>query len=163
MPASSIPAYLDALVAAARTALPAVDVHDGPITTNLENAALIIGSDTESGVTANDRRGIGALGLPRRRDESYDVPCQASVWSGDTDDASMSVQRAACFAIVDALDVLLSTDPSLGDVVVDSFISQVDAYQVIGDANADEDDETIGRTAAALFTISVINQIIPGA
>lgn len=98
MAASTIPAYLDALVAAAQAALASVRVvvsYGVPVSRDSGPWLVIGASDLASGgeaVTASQNPATFS-GTTRTRDEFYDVNCIVSTWNGDGS-ASLAVHDA---------------------------------------------------------------------
>lgn len=104
---STIPAVLDAIIAAWSTApaLTGVAIVDGQPVTGLEDDAIIVGyTEEETGVDsalADDLAG---------RMETYDVTCVVSVWHGDT---AMAPMRTRAFEVLSAAADALATDPGV--------------------------------------------------
>lgn len=115
MTASAIPALIDALLTLCREALTEVTVHDGwPWQADTADA-LYIGCDDpwargrshDGGDSDQEWASLGA----RDRDEEATVTCAAVAWDGSGD---IATARAAAYAMVDAVQALLDTDPRLG-------------------------------------------------
>lgn len=117
---SSIPAALDAIVAAAKGSAELRDaiVVDGPPTSDFELPvrALIVGGseDPDDPVAATGSR--DEHGLQPQDAEQFDVHCDAVAWDGGPD-ATLSSTRRAAFALVDGLSAVLSRNPTLDGVV----------------------------------------------
>lgn len=126
---STIPAALDALVAAAERAWPDVQVLDGGPTTDVRDDVIAIGysgSPTEADV----RSTLAREQLDMQPDlESYDVVCMASAWRGDArrdgkPDSRTTRRRA--FELLAGIRRELARDPRLGGVVMMSRLSTLD-------------------------------------
>ncbi len=117
MATSTLYPLLDALVAAARTALPSVTVYDGPGVSDDPGDYLMIGVDDPDQpnpvLAATSTQTPATLGTARSRDEEGDITCAALSWNGDAD---QSAARAGCKAITDAVENLIRTVtfPALG-------------------------------------------------
>lgn len=137
---STIPACLDALVQAARSALAGVQVIDGQPAETLEPDVLMIGftgQPSEAAVTSTLTREVYARSPDR---EQYDIACLASSWRGDTDP---KVVRDRAFELVDAVTGVLADDQTLGGVVLRARLS---AGSVIPEQTTDGATCTIGFT-----------------
>ncbi|MGW0805268.1 hypothetical protein [Nonomuraea sp. NPDC002799] len=122
---STVPACLEALVAAATRALPGVQVVDGQPNRDLDDNLVMIaftGEPGEQAVTSN-RAQQQASTAPDR--ESYDVTCLAAAWGGHEDDP-VPVRNTA-YGFVNAIATELAADTTLGGVVGRSRIS-TDAF-----------------------------------
>ena len=117
MATSIIPALIDALVAAARTALPDRLVHDAFGMTSDPGDFLMVGVDDPSGPTpatsADWAQSWAGLGN-HARDESGMITCAAYSWNGDGGDAGQKAARDAAFATMAAVETFLRADPTLG-------------------------------------------------
>ena len=105
MATSVIPSVIDALVTAARAALPSVQVHDGYGVTDDPGDFLMVGvTDPDSGDDANSAvsQQSWANATGGARDENGDVTCVALSWNGD---GSQKVARDAAFAIAAAVQL----------------------------------------------------------
>lgn len=114
MSTSVIPTLIDALVTAARTALPSAQVYDGYGVTDDPGDFLMVGVEDGSASgpagSAESRQSWPHVGH-QVRDEEGDVHCFAVSWNGDGD---QKAARDAAFAITAAVENLLRADPSLG-------------------------------------------------
>ena len=110
---STIGPVLDALVALARTALPDVQVFDGPPTELIRGDLIMIGwgGPDQPGVTSTRARQQYATAPDA---ESYDVACLLCSWIGDPD---LKQARDGAVALLDALGAALAADPRLGGLV----------------------------------------------
>jgi hypothetical protein len=143
--ASTIPTAMDALVAAARRALPDVQVWDGEPTGDLDGDLVCIGFAGEQGDDT-------AVESTRTRDqmavepdhEQYVITSVAYSWLGDQEDARAVRDRV--YAMVDAIAADLAADPTMGGVVGRARIAT--------DALAQAQTEK-GATAAVRFTVTV--------
>jgi hypothetical protein len=114
MATSVIPALLDALIAAARTALPNLIVNDGFAVTNDPGDFLMIGvddPDRPDAALAVTSQQDWAHANYTTRDEEGDITCAALSWTGDT---NQKISRDAVFATTTAVENLLRANPSLG-------------------------------------------------
>lgn len=127
---STIPAALDALVAAAVRAWPDVQVLDGGPTTQINADVISIGY---SG-TPNEpdvRNTLTQEQLDMQPDlERYDVMGVATSWRGDAYDADgkpdARTTRLRAFELLDGLRAELARDPRLGGTVMRARMSTVD-------------------------------------
>lgn len=121
---STVPACLDALVAAAKRALPGVQVVDGQPYDDIDDNLVMIaftGDPGDQAVTVNRSQAVTTA--PDR--ESYDVTCLAAAWGGhETDPVPV---RNTAYSFVNAIAAELAADTTLGGVVGRSRIS-TDAF-----------------------------------
>jgi hypothetical protein len=110
---STIGPVLDALVALARTALPQVQVFDGPPTEEMRGELVMIGwgGPDQPGVTSTRSRQQYATAPDT---ESYDVACLLCCWLGESD---LKAARDGVMALLDALGAALAANPRLGGLV----------------------------------------------
>jgi hypothetical protein len=110
---STIGPVLDALVALARTALPEVQVFDGPPTELMAGELIMVGwgGPDQPGVTSTRSRQQYATSPDT---ESYDVACLVCCWLGDPD---LKAARDGALALLDALGAALAANPRLGGLV----------------------------------------------
>lgn len=140
MAVSVIPALIDALVVAARAALPSVRVFDGVGVTDDPGDFLMVGvddPDTEGhAFAAESQQEFGPMGTTRPRDERGQVTCAAFSWNGSSDPKAA---RDAAYASVEALASACRTNPSLGvaGVLWTSFGPDARLTQSQGDFGAD--------------------------
>jgi hypothetical protein len=115
MATSVVPALIDALVAAATTALPDVLVFDGIGVTDDPGDFLMVGvedPDIEGAAfSADTKQDWAAVGTGAPRDEQGDITCVALSWNGDGDPKAA---RDDAYAIAAALEDLLRDTPALG-------------------------------------------------
>lgn len=139
---STIPAVLDALVAAARRVLPGVQVVDGqPLAA--EQEIVCVGFTGEPGETSVENiRTREQVTLDPDR-ESYEITCLAAVLRGETDAAAV---RARVYEMVSALASELATDPTLGGVCGRTQLTTEDLAQ---------EQTKQGAQAIVRFVISV--------
>lgn len=129
---STIPAAIDALVVAAKAAMPDVQVVDGQPVEDLADEVVVVGWQME-------RLSVSATYL--RQDagtsdrETYEISGLVSVVSGDT--ATKPVRDRA-FALYDLLVAELRRDQSLGGVCMRArpFVVAYDQVQTEGDEAA---------------------------
>jgi hypothetical protein len=135
-----VPDAIDALIAMARTALPAVEVMDGPEAEWPENEYVAIGllpNALEIPATHN------TAGLDSYR-ESAEVIGMVRAWSGDVD---MRPIRVRAYEIFTALRVALQGDTRLGGAV--------DRCELVGHVYAPGASER-GRWVDLLITWQVV-------
>lgn len=139
MATSVVPAAIDALVAAARIALPDVLVHDGIGQTDDPGDFLMIGvedPDIEGAAfSADTKQDWAAVGTGAPRDEQGDITCVALSWNGDGDPKAA---RDGAYAIAAAVEDLLRNTPALGvpQLLWTSFGSSSQLSQAQGDGGA---------------------------
>jgi hypothetical protein len=111
---SAVPAVIDALLAAATTALVDVAVYDGTGISDDPGDFLMVGvedPDSDTFATSVDAQQSWPHIGHRVRDESGDITCSALSWNGDGD---QKAARDAVYAITAQLEELLRDDPTLG-------------------------------------------------
>ncbi|MGH3094569.1 MAG: hypothetical protein ACRDMV_01045 [Streptosporangiales bacterium] len=119
MTETTIQGCLDALVAAFRTALPDSDVIDGPILQPPSTSdVLTVGYDEDEDTRSVQTERIIA-GLNSEQ-ESYDIACVASSWSGGTDVKPVRDSAAGMYSTVVQT---LNTDPSVNGAVTRARVS----------------------------------------
>jgi hypothetical protein len=119
---STIPACLDALVAAATRALPNVMVVDGqPAIGQDADDIVLIGFTGEPGDTAVESTRSQQQGTTDPDRESYDITCLASSWAGSEDDPKVVRDRA--YELVNGIAAELAAAPTLGGAVGRTRIS----------------------------------------
>lgn len=144
MTVSTIPAVVDALVAAARAALPGVQVLDGGPVTDLQPDVVCVGHTGEPGEASIDARQTDSDYGGATSRETYQITCLASSWRGDTTAAKTVRDRA--FEMVAALAAGLDADQTLGGVA-----ARVDiATHLVG---ADQTDK--GPVCTVRFAVTV--------
>lgn len=112
---STVPACLDALVAAGKRALPDVQVVDGQPVEDIAGDLVCIGyaGDAEESVVESTRTREQVSIDPDK--EEYEVTCAAWSWKGQESDPK--AVRDGVYALVNALAADLAEDPTLGGVV----------------------------------------------
>lgn len=120
---STIPACLDALVAAARRAIPDPDVQvtDGQPVEDISDDIVCIGFTGDPNDTAVQSTRTQQQGSPAPDRESYDITCLACSWQGQ--DHDVKPVRDRVYEFVNLLAAELATDPTLGRTVGRSRIS----------------------------------------
>lgn len=114
---TTVPAALLGLHAAATVATstlpePAVRVDDGPwLNRPEEQDVVVIGWTPDEGTAVESTDAIAGLASSQ---ETYDVVCLASSWSGDT---NLATRRARADSLVEAIRAELKTDRTLGGAV----------------------------------------------
>lgn len=117
MAVSALPALIDALVAAATSALPAVVVCDGLPVAGDPGDYLLVGVDDPDtstfAVAADTAQTPATLGTARSRDEEGDLFCVAESWNGAAD---AKAARDAAYATAEAVALLVRqrTTPPFG-------------------------------------------------
>ena len=114
MPAliTTVPLVLTALVQLAETALPGVQVYDGPNDEdNLPDEYCAIGYSRDEEDSSVD--GGASDDGNNSASESYSVHCIISVASGDTGPGSVAARRARCATLFGQLVTALRADPAL--------------------------------------------------
>ncbi|WP_327047289.1 hypothetical protein OG320_05190 [Microbispora sp. NBC_01189] len=120
---STVPAVLDAIVAAARRALQDAEVVDGQPVKGQEDAADIVcigftGEPGEAAVQSTRTREQMATDPDR---ESYTITCLASSWRGhETDPKAV---RDAAYALIDGVVGALATDQVLAELVMRAMLT----------------------------------------
>ena len=144
MATSTIPATLDALVAAlrARPALVDTVVHDGTPITEEGTQYVAVGWSDEDTSSVSGRQEPATLGNLRRA-ETYDINCQACAWDGSTE---MKVARDRAFAIFAEVEDALRADGTIGGNVIFADIGSYTVRQV---------QTTGGALVTIDFTIAV--------
>lgn len=98
---STVPAVLDALVAAVAAALPGVQVIDGPPGVELAADTVMIGFTGVPGAAAVTEARTRQQYASSPDTESYDVACLVSSWPGG--DTSTKDARDRAYALVDGM------------------------------------------------------------
>lgn len=118
MATSAVPFVIDALVAAATTALPNLGVYDGFGLSDTPGDFLMVGvedpDNADTAESANAQQSWAHVG-GTARDEEGDVTCCALSWNGDGD---QNAARTAAYATLAALEDLLRADKTLGVATV---------------------------------------------
>lgn len=141
MATSVIPALIDALVAAARTALPNTRVSDGIGATDDPGDFLMIGvedPDIEGAAfSADAKQDWASVGTGAPRDEQGEITCVAVSWNGNGPEGAKAARDAA-YAIAAAVEDLLRATPSLGvdGLLWTGFGSSSQLSQAQGDGGA---------------------------
>jgi hypothetical protein len=120
MATTAFPNLVDAIVTALRSAasLTGVTIYDGiEIDSSDPTNWISIGHDgTEDGevIAATVRNEYKALGA-KSMFENGSINCTLVSWTGDT---NLSTCRIGAYALLDAVDTVIRTDPSFGGVVL---------------------------------------------
>lgn len=143
MPASTMPAAIDGLVAAvrAREALSGVQIIDGYPRTDTEQTFICIGwggADEDPSVEATDTDG----GLEANR-EDYSILGLVYTWSGDQEFKPL---RDRAFGMLDEIAAAIQADVTLGGAVMRARLSAT----VLAQAPIQT-----GSAAAVRFTVTV--------
>jgi hypothetical protein len=118
---STVPACLDALLAAARRALPGVQVLDGQPAEDIEDDVILIGFTGEPGEQAVTSTRAVQQGSRAPDRESYDITSLAASWGGHETDPKAVRDRA--YGFVNAIAAEIAQDQTLGRVVMTARIS----------------------------------------
>lgn len=111
----------DALVAAGKTALPTVQVLDGPpLDQPLEPELFIVGHSDGTAPAVLITSDLHRDAAQRRREEG-DIVCVLSSWNGDAD---MKAARARCLDMYNGLDLWLRANPGIGGTVDGAWIGE---------------------------------------
>jgi hypothetical protein len=139
---STVPAALDALVATFTTALPGLQVTDGP-DYDPRNAFLAVGwhSNDEPAVTL--AQSIADAGRSRDR-EDYDVSCLLSWHVGN---AGVSSARTELFQAFETVCSAVAADGTLGGSVHRARMSEHAYFPLIDEG---------GVTVSIRFTVNVV-------
>lgn len=146
MSVTAAPELITNLVAALKAApsLSNCVIYDGPeISSEYPNNWIAVGHDgTDDGevIMHSARNEYGPLGA-KKMYEDGSINCALTAWTGDTDTPSA---RAAGFALLNAVDTVIRTDPSFGGVVLYSGLETHQASYVQSNA---------GLGLSILFTI----------
>lgn len=141
---STVPAVLDVIVAAVRSALPGVDVWDGQPVKGTEDDVICIGFTSRPGEAAVESTITREQMATDPSRESYDITCLASSWKGEQDDPV--VVRDGAYALVDAVVGALARDATLDALVMRAMLST--------QAFAPE-QTTRGAVATVMFVIHI--------
>lgn len=137
MATSVIPAFIDAVLTAARAGLPGVDVFDGFGVSDDPGDYLMVGvDDPERQDAAFSADSVQSWAHANRtaRDEVGAVTCAATSWNGDGD---QKAARDAAFATTGAVETFLRVDPTMGDTVLwCEYGSSTQLTQAQGEAGA---------------------------
>lgn len=113
---TAVPAAIDAVIAAVQTALPGVQVFDGPPTDDEQNERVFVGWSRNNAATyVSDALTSFQNGVTER----FTIPCTAVSWSGDID---MKARRDRAFAMVAAVSAALPGSSGLAAVNADAQI-----------------------------------------
>lgn len=139
---TSVPAALSALVAIAEQALPGVLVGDGPWLQRPSDPD-IVAIGLEDPDTARAVQFTEAFAGLDSTQESYDVMCLASSWTGDTD---MAARRARTDEMLEILRAALRADPTMGGVVMRARLATL---------SLDQFQASNGCEVISLFTVHI--------
>jgi hypothetical protein len=142
---STVPAALEALIAATQAALPDVQVHDGQPVGDLADDLVVIGWSAERPSVSVDLSRESA-GVDDR--EAYDIACLLSSFSGETVTKPV---RDRVFALYDTLVAELRRDQSLGETVMRARPRVVDFDQVQIDGG---EESASGASATITFVVT---------
>jgi hypothetical protein len=144
MAISTVPAVLNALVAATSAALPNLTVFDGQPDRDIPDECVVIGF-TGNGAEAavEDTRTVEEITRDRDR-ERYEITNLATSWLGEETD--MAAVRDRAFGFVDAVARSLAADQTLGGVCMRARVSVVGLAQM---------QTGSGAVATVMFTVAV--------
>lgn len=112
---SVVPALIDALIAAATSAITTATVYDGVGNSDASGDYLMIGVDDPSGPSwarsATAERDFETVGTDFDVDQEGDIACVALSWNGSKDPKSA---RDAAYAIAEGLAGVCRNNPTLG-------------------------------------------------
>jgi hypothetical protein len=140
---STVPAAIDAVLAAVRAALPGVQVWDGPPVGDEEDVRVVIGwsrNRPTTTVTRTDETFEVTTGITER----YDIPGVAISYSGDPD---LKPRRDAAYALVEAIAGAVAAAPAIG---------ALDATASLTLGNLTQEKAGTGVQALCDFTITVV-------
>jgi hypothetical protein len=118
---STVPAVLDAILAAIRATLPDAEVWDGQPVKQTQDDVICLaftGEPGEAAVTATITRDQMAVDPSR---EAYTITCLASSWRGEEGDAKAVRDRA--YELVDGVVAALAQDQALKALVMRAMVS----------------------------------------
>jgi len=140
---STVPAVLDAIVAAVRAALPGVEVWDGQPVKQTEDDVICIAFTGEPDEAAvNSTISLEQMARDPAR-ESYNITCLTSSWKGEADPKAV---RDRAYELVDGVATALATDQTLAGLVMRAMLST----QAFAQAQTDR-----GAVATVQFVIHV--------
>ncbi|MCF6376901.1 hypothetical protein L2K70_04735 [Nocardioides KLBMP 9356] len=143
---SVVPAFMAALYAGARAALPAeVQVLDGDTVIDTSDDFVMIGVgdvDSENRTTAATSRQEWANANYTARDETGQVLCAASSFNGDGD---IPKARVDTFALMAAIETMLHNTPAMG---VEGLL-----WSGVGDFDYDQWQSQSGAAGLLIFRI----------
>lgn len=123
---TSIPAFIDALVTAAKAALPDIEVFDGTGATGDPGDFLMVGvadpNPSNLGAAATASELPGPLATTRPRDESGALMCATYSWNGDAD---QKLARDTATGYMNAVATILRSNPTLGLADGGYFVAQM--------------------------------------
>ena len=149
MSTSTIPAAIDGILATlkAATSLRGVDILDGEPTTNTSKDFIAIGYAEDGGEVVAGDQSLPAMGQ-LLLDESYEISCKVSAWTGST---TMKIVRDRAFTLFAAVDVALRAAPTLAGAVTFQSISRDSYSQYQTDQGAIADIDFSISVRAATF------------
>jgi hypothetical protein len=145
---TTIPAVLDALVAAVQAVMPDVQVCDGQPVEDLADEVVVVGWQMERAAVSVDWHRQDAGGMVDR--EVYDVAGLISVVTGDT---TTKPVRDRAFELWDLLVAELRRDPTLGGLCMRArpFVAAFDQVQTSGD------DVSAGGASATISWVVLVD------
>lgn len=126
VPSALLGLHAAATIATSTLPAPTVRVDDGPWLAKPEEAdVVVIGWIPDEGTAVEYTDAIAGLASSQ---ETYDVTCLASSWSGDTD---LVARRGRADSLVEAIRAELKTDRTLGGAVTRARLAtlSLDQYQ----------------------------------
>jgi hypothetical protein len=141
---STVPAVLDAIVAAVRQALPGVEVVDGQPVKQTEDDVICVGFTGQPGEAAVENTLTREQMATDPDRESYNITCVASSWAGEQPDPVVVRNRA--YELVDGVVGALASDTALREIVMRAMLS-TQAFA--------QEQTTAGAVATVQFVIHV--------
>ena len=140
---STVPAAIDAILAAVRAALPGTQVWDGPPVGDEEDERVVIGWSRNrpvTSVTRTDETFEQTTGITER----YDIPGVAISYSGDPD---LKPRRDAVYALIESIADAVAVCPG---------IDALGATASLTLGNLTQEKAGTGVQALADFTVNVV-------
>lgn len=132
MPAvvTTVPDVLTALVALGGTALPGVQIYDGPYDDdNLADEFLCVGFSRDEDEASVDGNAVDEGNFSSG--ESYAVHCILSVATGDMDAGAVARRRTRCSTLLGQFAGALRADPSLAGALVAGASARLGSFSWI--------------------------------
>lgn len=161
------PEVMDALVTMFTAALPAdgsVVLLDGPpVGGEVPDSYVAVGyapafsASAFTGTAGHSITGNQVV-LPagnRQRMEQYEIQCEATTWTGDSDPGSVSRQRLATRNIFNLVAATLAADPTVGGTVT------TPGYASISSVIWLVDQASTGCAVSVMFGVEVVEQWLP--
>jgi hypothetical protein len=140
---STVPAAIDAIIAAVKAALPDTQVWDGPPVGDEADERVVIGwsrNRPTTSVTRTDETFEQLTGITER----YDIPGVAISYSGDPD---LKPRRDAAYALVEAVADAVAACPGIDELGATASLTL---------GNLTQEKAGTGVQALCDFTVSVV-------